>query len=108
MSNIEKIKAEIERLYDGEAPKHDQQCEFEDGYFTGIATISKFIDSLPDEEPSKDLEEEIERYFYYEYTDNTPNEAIARHFAEWGRKQVLQEIYDGKIHPVDSITAAWL
>ena len=49
MSNIERIKAEIERLYDGEAPKHDQQCEFEDGYFTGIATISKFIDSLPEE-----------------------------------------------------------
>ena len=49
MSNIEKIRQEIERLYDGEAPKHDQQCEFEDGYFTGIATISKFIDSLPEE-----------------------------------------------------------
>ena len=45
----EQIRAEIERLYDGEAPAHDQQCEFEDGYFTGIATISKFIDSLPDE-----------------------------------------------------------
>jgi len=51
MSSIkETIKAEIERLYDGEAPAHDQQCEFEDGYFTGIATISKFIDSLPDED----------------------------------------------------------
>ena len=56
MSNIEKIRQEIERLYDGEAPKHDQQCEFEDGYFTGIATISKFIDSLPEEKPSEDLE----------------------------------------------------
>ena len=28
--------------------------------------------------------------------------------AEWGRKQVLQEIYDGKTKPVDKITAAWL
>jgi hypothetical protein len=33
---------------------------------------------------------------------------VARHFAEWGRKQVLQEIYDGKVKPVDKITAAWL
>lgn len=33
---------------------------------------------------------------------------IARHFAEWGRKQVLQEIYEGKVKPVDKITAAWL
>ena len=52
MTNIDKIRKEIERLYDEEAPKHDQQCEFEDGYFTGIATISKFIDSLPEEKPS--------------------------------------------------------
>lgn len=28
--------------------------------------------------------------------------------AEWGRKQVLQEIYEGKVKPVDKITAAWL
>ena len=34
--------------------------------------------------------------------------SFARHFAEWGRKQVLQEIYDGKVKPVDKITAAWL
>ena len=33
---------------------------------------------------------------------------IARHFVEWGRKQVLQEIYEGKVKPVDKITAAWL
>ena len=45
MSNIEKIRQEIERLYDSEAPKHDQQCGFDDGYFTGLATISNFIDT---------------------------------------------------------------
>lgn len=63
MSNIKDlIRQEIERLYDGEAPKHDQQCEFEDGYFTGIATISKFIDSLPEEKPSEDLEKAARLY----------------------------------------------
>lgn len=31
---------------------------------------------------------------------------IARHFYELGRKQVLQEIYDGKAKPVDKITTA--
>ena len=35
-------------------------------------------------------------------------DAIARYFCELGRKQVLQEIYYGKIKPVDKITAAWL
>lgn len=154
MNNIEKIKAEIERLYDGEAPKHDQQCDFDDGYFTGIDVISNFIDSLPEEDTTEDLneliqkwdridintvlkvkvkatgkvidgfydgkghfdhfidhdvfdrysidevelipheesnnelEKEVERYFYYECTDNTPHEVIARHFAEWGAKHL--------------------
>lgn len=34
-------------------------------------------------------------------------DAIVRHFYKLGRKQVLQEIYDGKTKPVDKITAAW-
>ncbi len=55
MSNIEKIRQYIENLYDGEAPKHDQQCDFSDGYFDGLATISNFIDSLPEEKPSEDF-----------------------------------------------------
>lgn len=50
--DVEKLKAEIERLYDGEAPKHDQQCDFDDGYFTGIGVMSKFIDSLQQEQES--------------------------------------------------------
>lgn len=35
-------------------------------------------------------------------------EDIAHYFCKLGRKQVLQEIYDGKTKPVDKITAAWL
>lgn len=62
MSNIERIRQKIERLYDGEAPKHDQQCDFNDGYFTGIAIIAKFIDSLSEEMPSEDLEEAADEY----------------------------------------------
>lgn len=62
MNNIEKIKAKIERLYDGEVPKHDQQCDFGDGYFTGLATILNFIDSLPEEKLSDNLEEAAQEY----------------------------------------------
>ena len=54
---VQAIRAEIIRLYDVEAPKHGQQCDFDDGYFTGIAAISKFLDSLPDEQPNEDLEQ---------------------------------------------------
>jgi hypothetical protein len=56
--DAECLKAEIERLYDGEAPKHDQQCDFDDEYFTGIGAISKFIDYLQQEQPEVDLEED--------------------------------------------------
>lgn len=50
--DADRLKSEIKRLYDGEAPKHDQQCDFDDGYFTGIDVISQLIDSLQQEQPS--------------------------------------------------------
>lgn len=73
------------------------------------------------EKPSEGLEEELKLYCkqYYnynypeqEYYDSSPIMphiiASARHFAQWGRMNLLQEIADGKTHPVDGITAAWL
>lgn len=60
------------------------------------------------------LEKEVEKYlldnvdFVTKSTSKEMVNTLARHFAEWGRKQVLQEIYDGKVKPVDKITAAWL
>lgn len=63
MTIIEQIKAEIERLYDGEAPKHDQQCNFDDGYFVGIDAIAQFLDTLESERPvPNDLEEAADKY----------------------------------------------
>lgn len=49
MKTIEKIRQKIEELYDGEAPKHDQQCDFSDGYFTGLSVISNFLDTLSED-----------------------------------------------------------
>jgi len=74
------------------------------------------------EQPVEGLEEEIKRMVYdevydldgpaikgtSEYLSVEDVAFIARHFAEWGRKQVLQEIYEGKVKPVDKITAVWL
>lgn len=62
MNDIEKIKAKIDRLYDGEVPKHDQQCDFGDGYFRGIATIENFIDSMLEEKSSEDLNKLIQKW----------------------------------------------
>ncbi len=90
MSNIEKIRQKIERLYDGEVPKHDQQCDFGDGYFTGLATILNIIDTLLEEKPSEDLEKEIDDYlepikaWQIQEAPFTNLENCARHFYELG------------------------
>ena len=89
--DVDKIRSEIERLYDEEAPKHDQQCNFDDGYFTGLAVISKFIDSLKQEQSEIDLNEEI--YFWikgggliYPMSNKEENNIkdTANHFYELG------------------------
>ena len=69
--DADKLIAEIERLYDGEAPKHDKQCDFDDGYFTGIGTISNFIDSLQQEQPESSKGKFVfPNYLYARTVDN--------------------------------------
>lgn len=114
----ETIRAEIERL-----EEMDYQCDtFEqsEGFYDALGRVKSFLDTLPDQ-PVDGLEKEIHDYmFRLGESDSSAGilrdkpgymrivEKVARHFAEWGRKQVLQEIYDGKVKPVDKITAAWL
>ena len=43
---IDKIRQEIDRLYEGDAPEHDTQCDFDDGYFTGLSKIDNYLDRL--------------------------------------------------------------
>ena len=54
--DAERLNTEIDKLYDGEAPAHDPQCDFDDGYFTGIDAISQVIDSFQQEQSDVDLE----------------------------------------------------
>jgi len=93
--DVDKFNAEIERLYNGEAPKHDQQCNFDDGYFTGIDTISQLIDSFQQEQPGVDLEKEIDEIWNPRFNlgwdeksllsiNRSAFETIARHFYELG------------------------
>ena len=95
---FQKIRAEIERLYDGKAPKHAQQCDFDDGYFTGIGAISKFLDTLS-EEPSESLEEAAEEYAS-DYPAWNDEQVIAKYAfkrgAEWQKGQDLAEMGQSK------------
>lgn len=100
MAIIEQIKAEIERLYNGEAPKHDQQCNFDDGYFTGIDAIAQFIDTLESEKPmnQEGLDQEIIKCWQNWLSPSNQKEVegvlpktefamYARHFAQWQKEQ---------------------
>ncbi len=100
--DAERLNAEIDRLYDGEAPKHDQQCDFDDGYFTGIGAISQVIDSLQQEQPGVDLEKEINEIWnprfnlgWDEHSALSMNHEgfvhIARHFYELGKLNTTKE-----------------
>lgn len=64
MSNIEKIKAAIERL---KAENRNIRCQHNENYCTGyddaFSDLLSVIDSLPEEKPSKDLEEAAENLF---------------------------------------------
>ena len=70
-------------------------------------------------ETSKDLEEAANEFAEGEWDgmhDDDGNALFTQDYVEysfiegakWGRRNLLQEIADGKTHPVDGITAAWL
>lgn len=105
MSNIEKIKAEIKRLKnknaewrerinseDGYSYESDVCC----GYDEAIEDFETFINSLPEEKSSEDLnlDKEYNDFVesdpvYSKLVNNIVGKAIARHFAEWGAKHSI-------------------
>lgn len=88
MDKIQLIKQEIERVY-----RHYLYAqEFDSGYNMALDDILRFIDSIPEEPASEDLEEEYEKYFKAHEIDIVLNpytncKDIARHFAEWQKQQ---------------------
>ena len=104
-----------------EQPEVGDEYFLQVGRYTHILRVGSTsdIDRLlrqDKEQPVEGLEAEIEKVCA-EIEERNPQHRglkpsgvakIARHFAEWGRKQAFQEIYDGKVKPVDKITDAWL
>lgn len=91
--DADQIRAEIKRL-----DKHYLVREYDDGWNNALNAISKFLDSLP-EQPVEGLKEEIERfenwmetYNQADYPTSYTTRDIARHFAEWQKKQDQETI----------------
>ena len=102
MTQKELIRQEIER--------RKKICEgiFEresDTYYQGKAVaygeLLPFIDSLPEEKPSEDLNDEIkkfiEEYGYERGEDKLLIAIVARHFAEWQKGQMMKDAVEGEI-----------
>jgi hypothetical protein len=99
MSNIEKIKAEIERLM-----KETDTSQFGIGGRCMCRIILDFIDSLPEEKPSDELEEAAESYEEeqlsdYGYRGEWSGAFIAG--ANWQKEQMLKDAVEGTAHPED-------
>ena len=66
-----------------------------------IHNILKIVDSLQQEQPSEDLNDEIkkfiEEYGYERGEDKLLIAIVARHFAEWQREQMLKDAVEGKV-----------
>ncbi len=95
MTDKEKIKAEIERLLRvKEETSHLNQSDFNSGRWKGLMEVKSFIDSLPEEPASEDLEEEIKLiagdYEQVEVAWNNDFDFIARHFANWQKEQMMK------------------
>ena len=93
------IKEEIERLYNLYELSNDYQR------MGACSTILDFIDSLPEEPASEDLEEDssfekLLQEIYIKYNKQISIEKlldIASHFAEWQKQQMMKNVVDGEV-----------
>lgn len=99
MSDKELIKQEVERRIN-DLKGYVLQKGSDQRWVTAIdqlTWIKAFIDSLPEEPASEDLEEEYNNYFKKHEMDIVLNpytncKDIARHFAEWQKKKDQETI----------------
>ena len=120
MSNIkEQIRQEIEKwIYNtdewevspGKYNKSESEV-YKVGWRCGLGHIREFIDSLPEVKPSRDLEEEVKRYYSDNFTYISSDQPtlsiltnVARHFAEWQKEQMLKDAEEDAL----LLERAWL
>lgn len=53
------LAAEIEKAIDSPAPSHDQQCDWEDGYWCGLSTAECIIDTFEVKEVDLENKKEV-------------------------------------------------
>lgn len=63
-----------------------------------VNEVIDYINSRPEEKPSKDLEEEVKRYYSDNFTYISSDQPtlsiltnVARHFAEWQKERMIKD-----------------
>lgn len=101
--DAEKLRKEIERLDKSNTVDLNNGCDDDQcyGYYLALSDLINSLDSLQQEQPEVDLEEEADRLFFslgwYEGDHDKPMldcisleefRGIARHFAKWGAEHL--------------------
>lgn len=111
MSNIEKIRQEIERRIGSVNEKQDANPAMPkyrwymyEGMKEAFIDMKYFIDSLPEEKPSEDLEEAVENYIapiendegldYINFNGKDIKDAFIAG-AEWQKEQMMKDAVEG-------------
>lgn len=85
MTQIDKIKAEIERL------KHYGTIPYDRDVFEGVCLIESFINSLPAEQPSEDLEKAANIYANKQGLELKPFASkFFKSGAQWQKEQMMK------------------
>lgn len=100
MTQIEQIRAEIERLTE---VRGYAMSEYDNGRRSAMYDIREqlinFIDSLPAEQPSEELNKEIDRFQKAKYGGDVISvTSIACHFAIWQKEQMMKSAIEVKIN----------
>ena len=110
MTQIEQIKAEIERLK-AEIPYHENA-------WSVLDKLKTFINSLPAEQASEDLEKAAKKYAVAKHHDKTLQDIVAIDFiagANWQKEQMMKGFcYETKVYRdeegdgIDTPIESWL
>lgn len=117
MTQIEKIRAEIERLKSCKL-NLEEDTEYLRGYDFAIDTIEEFINSLPaaEEHPSEDFKEEFDNFCVHGNIRNPNFEGTfgyddirktAIHFAQWQKERLIKKAYQWLQHNAEKYCASY-
>ena len=114
------LLAEIEKVIDEPAPSHDQQCQWEDGYYSGLYKAESIIDNLEIKEidslqETSDLETAADKYAIKMYNMFIEDETILNNKegdeilsdafkagAKWKEQQMMAKAIKGTARPDDN------